>query len=165
MIYLRSEGVLHVEGNITFNWCTEAMDRLHLSEDTVQWLVPVNTILEILRSRNVGSYLTRSWETEVVIEKGFWHSGMLGLWTLSIIWNSKYTWKPNVSETGSVSVLRWNERHLLCWVQWLRWALSKGPNRVSVSLSHLRTETDPVYETLCFLVFRIPDYGQSPETQ
>jgi hypothetical protein len=27
------------------------------------------------------------------------------------------------------------------------------------------TETYPVSETLCFLVFRIPDNGQSPETQ
>jgi hypothetical protein len=39
--------------------------------------------------------------------------------------------------------------------------ISKGPNRVCVSPSHLRTETDPVFETLCFLVFRIPDGGQS----
>jgi hypothetical protein len=31
--------------------------------------------------------------------------------------------------------------------------------------SHLRTDTDPVSEALCFLVFRIPDDGQSPETQ
>jgi hypothetical protein len=31
---------------------------------------------------------------------------------------------------------------------------------------HLRTEKDPASETLCFLVlFRIPDYVQSPETQ
>jgi hypothetical protein len=41
----------------------------------------------------------------------------------------------------------------------------KGPNWVHVSRSHLRTETDPVSETLCFLVFSIPDEGQSPETQ
>jgi hypothetical protein len=34
-------------------------------------------------------------------------------------------------------------------VQWLRLALSKGPNRVGVSL-HLRTETEPVSETSCF---------------
>jgi hypothetical protein len=50
-------------------------------------------------------------------------------------------------------------------VQWLRLALSNGPNRVGVSPSHLRTETNPVPETLCFLVFRIPDDGQSPRTQ
>jgi hypothetical protein len=28
---------------------------------------------------------------------------------------------------------------------------------------HLNTETDPVSETLCFLVFRIPDDGQTAE--
>jgi hypothetical protein len=38
--------------------------------------------------------------------------------------------------------------------QWLRLALSKGPNRVGV-FPHLRTETDPVSEMLCFsLLFR-----------
>jgi hypothetical protein len=40
---------------------------------------------------------------------------------------------------------------------------SKGSNRVS-PYSHLRTETDLISETLCFLVIRIPDDGQSPET-
>jgi hypothetical protein len=35
----------------------------------------------------------------------------------------------------------------------LRLALCKGPNRVGVS-PHLRTETDPVSETLCSLVFQ-----------
>jgi hypothetical protein len=35
-------------------------------------------------------------------------------------------------------------------VQWLRLALSNGPNRVGVS-PHLRAETDPVSETSCFL--------------
>jgi hypothetical protein len=29
----------------------------------------------------------------------------------------------------------------------------------------LKTDTDPVSEMLCFLIFRIPDEGQSPETQ
>jgi hypothetical protein len=48
----------------------------------------------------------------------------------------------------------------------LRLALSKGPNRVGV-FPHLRTERDPVSETLCFsLLFRKnPDDGQSPKTQ
>jgi hypothetical protein len=48
----------------------------------------------------------------------------------------------------------------------LRLALSKGPNRVGV-FPHLRTETDPVSETLCFsLLFRKnPGDGQSPKTQ
>jgi hypothetical protein len=42
-------------------------------------------------------------------------------------------------------------------------AFSKGPNRIGVSPTpHLRTETDPVSETVCFLVSRIPNDGQSP---
>jgi hypothetical protein len=44
-------------------------------------------------------------------------------------------------------------------------AVSKGPNRVDAFLPNLRMETDPVSETLCFLVFKIPDDGQIPETQ
>jgi hypothetical protein len=53
------------------------------------------------------------------------------------------------------------------WIsfQWLRLALSKGPNGVGVFAPHLRTETDPFSETSCFLVSRIPDDGQSPKTQ
>jgi hypothetical protein len=51
------------------------------------------------------------------------------------------TRKHNVSETGS------------------RLALSKEPKRVGISTPHLRTETDPVSETFCFLVSRIPDDG------
>jgi hypothetical protein len=42
----------------------------------------------------------------------------------------------------------------------LRLALAKGHNRVGV---FLRMETDPVSKTLCFLVFRILDDGQSSE--
>jgi hypothetical protein len=34
-----------------------------------------------------------------------------------------------------------------------------------VSSIHLRTETDPVSETLCFLDFRVPDDGQSPNNE
>jgi hypothetical protein len=41
-------------------------------------------------------------------------------------------------------------------------SLSKGPNRIGVSLPHMRTETDPVAEPLCFIVSRIPDDGRSP---
>jgi hypothetical protein len=37
----------------------------------------------------------------------------------------------------------------------LRLVFSKGPNRVGISLSSLRTETGPVSEIFCFLVFRI----------
>jgi hypothetical protein len=39
--------------------------------------------------------------------------------------------------------------------------LSKGLERVDDSSPHLRTETDPVSERLCFPVSRISDDGQS----
>jgi hypothetical protein len=41
----------------------------------------------------------------------------------------------------------------------LRLALSKGPNKVGVFPPHLRTETDPVSETLRFPLSRILDNG------
>jgi hypothetical protein len=84
------------------------------------------------------------------------------------------TRKHSVSETGSVSVLRWEEKTptLLGSLKltsitglWLRFVLSKGANRVGVFPPHLRTETDPVSKTLCFLVSEIQDDGQSPKTQ
>jgi hypothetical protein len=49
-------------------------------------------------------------------------SGLLGFWTLSIVRYSKKPEEHNVSETGSVSVLRWGGR-----------IHSTGPNRVGVS--------------------------------
>jgi hypothetical protein len=43
-----------------------------------------------------------------------YYSGLLGFWTLSIVRYSKKTEEHNVSETGSVSILRWGgRRHLL----------------------------------------------------
>jgi hypothetical protein len=70
------------------------------------------------------------------------------------------TWK-HVSETGPVSVLRWGGRRLLSWVQWLRLALYTGqlspPSLVSANRFSF-------WKFLFFLVFRIPDDGQSPET-
>jgi hypothetical protein len=54
--------------------------------------------------------------------------------------------------------------HLVCGRQktttWLRLALSNGPNWVRLSCPiHVRTETDPVSETLWSFVFHIPDDG------
>jgi hypothetical protein len=49
--------------------------------------------------------------------------------------------------------------------QWLRLTLSTGSNWVRIFPPHLRNETDPISEALCFLVSRIPDDGQSPKTQ
>jgi hypothetical protein len=57
--------------------------------------------------------------------------------------------------------------HMTGVVQCLKLALSKGPNRVGVSSSSpdLSMETGSVSETLCFLVFRIPEDRQSPDAQ
>jgi hypothetical protein len=62
------------------------------------------------------------------------------------------TRKHNVSETGSVSVLRLGGEDT--------YSVGSRPNPHS-----LRTETDAVSEKLCFLVSRIPDDGQNPKTQ
>jgi hypothetical protein len=69
-----------------------------------------------------------------------------------------------ISSLVCVSVFRWN---LISWETesgaLIDLAPSKGPNRVGVSSLHLRMETDPLSETLCFLVFGIPNNRQSPE--
>jgi hypothetical protein len=42
--------------------------------------------------------------------------GIAGFWTLSIVRYNKTNREHNFSETESVSFLRWEWRHLLCWV-------------------------------------------------
>jgi hypothetical protein len=49
--------------------------------------------------------------------------------------------------------------------QWLSLDLSKGPNNVGVALCSREDEKDAISEVLCFLIFRIPDDGQSPVIQ
>jgi hypothetical protein len=82
---------------------------------------------------------------------------MFGLCPPSGILNTR---KHNVSKA---------RRHILSWVsskeQWWRLTLSKWTNGAGISSPHLRTETDPVSENLCFLVFRNQDDGRSPKTQ
>jgi hypothetical protein len=77
----------------------------------------------------------------------------------------------NVSETGSVSVLRRGEGETSTLLgpleraslsHWML-ALPVRLSRICVSHPHLRKETDPVSETLCFLVSRMPDDRQSPK--
>jgi hypothetical protein len=72
----------------------------------------------------------------------------------------------SVSETGSVSVLRWGGRPSLgsvrranhsTVVQWLRSALSDRPKRIAVSPPHLRAEIDPLSETSCTFEYRTID--------
>jgi hypothetical protein len=74
------------------------------------------------------------------------------------------TREHNVLETGSLSVLRRGGKTPTLLGP-LERAISKGRNRVGVFPPRLRTETDPVSETLCFLVFRISDDERSPKTQ
>jgi hypothetical protein len=62
------------------------------------------------------------------------------------------------------SVNIWNHRVSVQFSDWGEFFLRDRREEVTSSL-HLRMETDPVSETLCFLVFRVPDDGQSPHTQ
>jgi hypothetical protein len=98
-------------------------------------------------------------------DDGVQYSESLGLWTLSTVQKSKY----NVSENRCASVLRkWRETPTLLgplgkpnqWLtRWLRLNLCKESKRVGVSFPYLRTETDPVSETL-YLEFRMMDTVQ-----
>jgi hypothetical protein len=128
-----------------FNLCVHSHtydQRLEVSKTMFQKL----SIWIGARSSQAASFLV---ETE-----GFWQwcitLRITGILDLSVVRNSKYK-KSHVSETQSLD-------------QWLRLALSKGPNRVGASPSYLRTETF-IFQKLCFLLFRIPDDGQSPEAQ
>jgi hypothetical protein len=75
------------------------------------------------------------------------------------------TRKHDVSETGSISVLKCKRKTPTQLGPLERWrlAISKGPNWVGFFPPHLRTKTDPVSETSCSLVSGIPDNGQSPK--
>jgi hypothetical protein len=71
-------------------------------------------------------------------------SQLLGFWTLSIIWNYRYR-KTQRFENWICfrpQVRRWGETPTLL-----------GPLK-RANLNHWVTETDPVSETSCFLVFR-----------
>jgi hypothetical protein len=65
-------------------------------------------------------------------------------WTFSIVLYSK---KHDISETRTLSILRWRwgRRPLFSWAQLSRCLLPH---------LHLRTETDQVSETSCFLEYR-----------
>jgi hypothetical protein len=76
-------------------------------------------------------------------------------------------WKPQILH-GSVSVLRRRNTHILLgpWRKAIRnQRFLRDPTAQVSSSLRLRTETDPVSETFCFLVFRIPDDGQKSSTQ
>jgi hypothetical protein len=70
-----------------------------------------------------------------------------------------------VSEIGSVYVFTRGEGDTYSAGS-LRSIEFTGPGtQQNVFLLNLRTETDSVSETLCFIEFRNPDDGQSPEAQ
>jgi hypothetical protein len=85
----------------------------------------------------------------VYVVPSYW--ACFGLYPSSCMWKTKKI--HNVSATGSVSVLRWMGQDK---------PTQLGPlERASLSfLIHLRTETDPVSETLWyFFVFHIQEDG------
>jgi hypothetical protein len=45
------------------------------------------------------------------------------------------------------------------------WNKNKGTQQSWCLPPHLTMKTDPVSETLCFLVFRTPEDGQRPKSQ
>jgi hypothetical protein len=58
--------------------------------------------------------------------------------------------------------------HLLCWIPWQELFSLTGPQRFGnriyfhLQVNHWKTRRHAVSETLCFLVFSIPDDEQSP---
>jgi hypothetical protein len=59
----------------------------------------------------------------------------------------------------------WKQDLFPSLLQWLGLALSKGPNRVDVSLPLPDDRNKSCFQNVVLLVFKIPDDGQSPETQ
>jgi hypothetical protein len=118
----------------------------------------------------------------------------LGFWTLSIVWNSKQLENtkfrklelfPSSGEGRDTPTLlghleRANMKSLFLvqnkWVSGLcpsTGILNTRKHNVSETGSvsvhrpppYPRTESDQVSETLCFIVYRMPDCSHSPETQ
>jgi hypothetical protein len=112
---------------------------------------------------------------DLLDSKGFWRwcinsdYCVLGLCPLSGILKTR---EHNILKTGSVSVLRWGGETPTLLDPLERPNLNhwSGTSRPRTQNSRclpppLRTETDPVSETLCSPVFRILDNGGSPTTQ
>jgi hypothetical protein len=119
--------------------CWEILEKLSdwqlLNKDSAQWSYqPIMDNSQIPDTNKIRGILTMVFNTQ-----NYWVSELC---PTSRILNTR---KNNVSETGSVSVLRWGDGD----------TYSVGSLRKSKPLS---------LETLCFLVFRIPDNGESPNT-
>jgi hypothetical protein len=111
------------------------------------WFPVCNSLLQMSSWKLAKVFSNRIWKVLTMLYNTQNYRSS-GLCPSSGIQNDR---EHNVSETGCVSVLRW-----------LRLALSKGPNPHGLRLvlskglncvvipPHLRTERDPVYESLCF---------------
>jgi hypothetical protein len=100
----------------------------------------------------------------IVESKGFWRrclTALLGSQECVHRLELKTTIK-HVSKTGSVSVFSWREGDTSNG--WGQLCLRNAVGSASPS-PHLKTETDPLSESLSFLVFRIANAGQSPQTR
>jgi hypothetical protein len=76
-----------------------------------------------------------------------------GNWVVSLTSTTRYNYgKTKFRNFVAFPSSGGGRKTLLCWVP--RLALSKGHKRIMSSSPHLRTETDPISETCCFLVFK-----------
>jgi hypothetical protein len=83
---------------------------------------------------------------------------LVGFWTFSIVWYSR---EHDVSETGSVSVLRWMGQGRPTQLGPLERA-NLNHWRCLLFHLHLRTEIDPVFETSCCLEYQTMEKVQKP---
>jgi hypothetical protein len=120
--------------------------------DCAGWIYPPKNSVQLWIFMNTSMNLWTSYKTRNFLNL-YEYSVFLGFWSLSIWTTLKSTtfrklhlFPPSDEGVGDTYSVRSVKS-----LDWL--ALSNGPNRVF--LPHLRTETDPVYETLCYLVFFI----------
>jgi hypothetical protein len=69
-----------------------------------------------------------------------------------MIYNTQSHWIYGLSPSSGILINYRDENFL------------KDPKDLMSPSTYLKAETDQVSKTLCFLVFRIPDDGQIPET-
>jgi hypothetical protein len=139
------------------------------------FLASENKTSHVLRRKIFRQIIKRAWfpicqeseNFEKLLNTWFWR-------ILTIVYNTQVYWffwtfpssgiletrKHEVSETGSVSVLRWEGEKTPTQLGPLERANLNHSSPGVFSPSHLKTETDPVSEMSCFLVSRIPDDGK-----
>jgi hypothetical protein len=119
-----------------------------ITEERVFLFTPLRWAQVPWYSYQVSSQTPSIWKILNGSDDAACHSGLLGFWTLSNVWNSK---KHGVSETGSVSVLTSEGgRHTLL-----------GPLETA-DPNHWTTVSETMWS---LMFFRIPEDGQRPKTQ